>query len=107
MTKCRGKRQAADGKAAFATCGLKPQASSLKPAVEAAGGKTGWGGPGIKYCVPRTHPELISIVSPELTWPIFTPALLDWCLHGTRYSALVQKKRAKKSQTLSVAEGTR
>ena len=33
-------------------------------------------------------------------WLIFTPALLDGCLHGTRYSALVQKKRAKKSQTL-------
>ena len=34
-------------------------------------------------------------------WPTFTPALLDWCFHGTRYSALVQKKRAKKSQTPS------
>ena len=29
VTKCRGKRQAADGKAAFATCGLKPPARGL------------------------------------------------------------------------------
>jgi len=50
-------------RAAFATCGLKPQASSLKPAVEAAGGNpegsgqaAGWGGAGNRW--PRNSPGI-------------------------------------------------